>query len=156
MNEVERLELLRQVAECAPYDWNVAESDIDDYDQIFLNNTILHLSGFDVEDAPAIITMLDEIEKRGWLTWLDSGHLDGDPLEPLTYCCTVNDKNGMLYRCSGLAPTRAEAVARAFVAVMTGDSSHQPLNTSVPSTDVHSQDPAKGDDVEHSSEVKTQ
>lgn len=124
----DRQELLRAVAECAPEEWAVEISDIHDYDHLQLDTVVLCLQGNDIEDAPAIIAMLDEIERRDYFTEV------GNNKRPVDYFCVV-EPDGISPQETYRGATRAEAVARAFVAVMStergkaADSQSEPSET---------------------------
>lgn len=130
MTETERIELLKEVARVAPKEMgamyvdepeNVARVvfvcvqyrfvDNDDYHRM----PLLLLEG-DVLDAPAIIAMLDAMEKAGKATYIESAEDDGfvcgvghyEVIKKVRTFCSESAEIGA---------TRAEAVARAFVEV---------------------------------------
>ena len=117
----ERIELLKAVAECAPKEMGAlfhgtyvdfVGPGMDDGDgppQLGLQD--------DLCDASACFVLLDAIEKAFAPAWVRVGHYP-DIQPPYNVCVYGEDKNGEGFRNSeGWGTTRAEAIARAFVAV---------------------------------------
>jgi hypothetical protein len=101
--ELQRLDLLRRVAEVAPEEWGLHPSDIDDYNHLAGQFCLL---GHDAEDAAFMVRMWDELDARGRFPSVYKAFAT-------TYECKLVNP-GKSYA----GATRAEAVARAFVAVM--------------------------------------
>lgn len=122
MTNDERIALLRKVAEVAPKEMEPGFEDCTNpkkafawFDGVAFDECVmLDLSGDDIEDAAAIIAMLNAMEKvleSGVVLTSGGGLLKGK----------YSVKFGGWDQALPMSDTRAEAVARAFVRVFGGD-----------------------------------
>lgn len=124
MTEAERVELLREVAECAPEGMGaekhhelIADGTCNSVHFVMKSASLELIS--DLADARACFVMLDAMEAAGFLMALEACKppmIEPEEDDSKTYICHGgNWETGMVARYRG--STRAEAVARAFVAV---------------------------------------
>jgi hypothetical protein len=120
MNERERIELLKQVAECAPKEW-ASPHGIDTWDRGVLRFDVPNEPGSvscylrlmnDIHDAEAIIAMLDAMEQNG--DYVSVYRVSGNQ-----YYCSTSANDRVMTK----GATRAEAAAKAFVQVFGGKQS---------------------------------
>ncbi len=115
MNEQERIELLKAVAECAPkeMDARLSQGILVKYKvDIHGANCTLYLDP-SFKDGDAMLAMLDAMEKAGWFPRLGNNSY-------AHYWCSVYDHTPVTPKIQTKGTTRAEAVSRAFVAVFGG------------------------------------
>ena len=146
MTNEERIELLKEVARVAPKEWDADHCTISGEPCVqfeALNYEVLRFSDNDIENAPAIMVMLDAMEEAGHFPELapyksmdadDGMNKIGAGMRRdagFRYCCCLMDHNvpspepwEPLQIFNG--NTRAEAVARAFVEVFKSESPNTP------------------------------
>ena len=107
------VELLKQVVECAPKEMgaNLLGVDIAHFSALSCH---LYNIGSDMDNGSAIIAMLDELEKAGYECDLSVNISPGMHLE--RYRAVVGTE-WLRDKATEIGETRAEAVAKAFVAV---------------------------------------
>lgn len=131
MTNEERIELLKEVARVAPKEWEADHCTISGEPCVqfeALNYEVLRFSDNDIENAPAIIVMLDAMEEAG-----AAGELAPRPCGVVggEYYYSIWPYPGSKVRKPYYdqefdGKTRAEAVARAFVEVFKSESPNTP------------------------------
>lgn len=120
-NETERIELLKAVADCAP-EWMRATFS---HGNVSLNGCeytpYCRANHPDEANGDFIIALLDAMEKEGWhVDLMNVPPVMAEPVGCRYYCNGRQNGGDNKQFSTPLRETRAEAVARAFVAVFGG------------------------------------
>ena len=136
MNEQDRIELLKQVAECAPKEMNAEFSYRPNYLHRvnfrigFDDHGMMEMDDDDIIDATGIICMLNAMDfldtpfgPAVLVEVIGSKHLSHDVEPSKAWVCrrmVCPENDSVFTTAEGYGTTRAEAVARAFVKVFGG------------------------------------